>query len=73
MSRLIHKTELSPGVIVGDVLKVMMELIVCDENTFTRKAEYQSFKEMSTGLIELAKHDIRILQKVLYVSLEEIA
>jgi predicted AAA+ superfamily ATPase len=74
LSQLVHKTELSPSTIVADAWRNhLMDLVIQDENTFTRKAEYIPLNKMSAGLIKLAKHDIRILQEVLFVSLEEIS
>lgn len=74
LSGLIEKTELSTGEIVGDPwCNHILELILNDENTFTRKAEYVSFDEMSQGILSIAKQDLSALQTSLYLSLEDIS
>ena len=74
LSGLIEKTELGTGDIVGDPWRnYILELILEDENTFTRKAEYVSFDEMSQGMLGLVKQDLRTLQAALYLSLEDIS
>lgn len=74
LGRLIDKTELSEGRIVGDAWKNhIMGLILEDENTFTRKAEFLAFSEISPGLVELAKHDLKAMQKAFDVSLLDIS
>lgn len=73
LAELVEITELGPGSIVDDPWRNhVLELILDDQNPFTRKAEYVPFREMSQGLMGLAKRDLRILQGVLYESLENV-
>ena len=73
LSKLVERTELGAGGIVGDPWRNhILELMLGEENTFTRKAEYLALREMSQGLAGLVKQDLRILQAVFNVSLESI-
>jgi len=74
LSMLVERTELGIGRIVADPwCNHVMNLILEDENTFTRKAEYVLFEDLSKGLVCLAEQDLRLLQSVLFVKLEEIS
>lgn len=73
LSQLVEKTELGAGGVVGDPWRnYVLELILNDENSFTRKAEYVSFRELSPGILALAKQDLRSLQKGLFISWDKI-
>lgn len=73
LCQLVEKTELGSGGVVGDPWRnYVLELILEDENSFSRKAEYVSFQELSPGLLVLVKQDLRFLQQGLYLSLDKV-
>lgn len=58
------QAEMGTGSIIGDAWSNhLLELVLEDENIFTRKAEYVSCQDLSPGLTELARHDLRVLQQ----------
>jgi len=65
--------ELGTGRITGDAwVEHIIHLVMEDENTFTRKAEYVSFQEMSPGLLELARHDLTVLRRLAGCGIKEL-
>lgn len=68
---LAQQAEMSRERIIGDPWSNhIAELVLYDENVFTRKAEYIAFENMSPGLLELAGHDLRVFQKVSSLGLQ---
>jgi predicted AAA+ superfamily ATPase len=61
---LAHK-ELAPSGDVGDPWQDhLLDLIIYDDNPFTRKAELVSLKEMGNSLVETVKNDLGCLQSL---------
>ena len=60
---LIQRTELSVADLVGDPWQnYLLDKILEEENTFTRKAEKIPFSELGISLIEATKRDLSFLQ-----------
>ena len=50
----------------------LIQQILFDDNPFTRQVQTQSLEQISPALIEAAKHDLRILQRIYQCSTEQI-
>ncbi|NLK00190.1 MAG: ATP-binding protein [Clostridia bacterium] len=73
MNGLLAKAELSKYPVVGDAWQNhVLDLILWDENTFSRKAEYLPPSKMGATLIKMVEEDLRTLQDVCSITLDRL-